>query len=58
MERIHQFLENGDSIEVGDFTLRELKDGSFFIEHESGEGMQVSADVFEELISDFYKEHF
>ena len=58
MERIHEFLENGASIEIGAFTIRELKDGSFFIKHESGEGMQASADLLEECIYEFYKENF
>ncbi len=58
MERLHEFLEDGPSIEVDDFTVRELKDGSFFLKHESGEGLQVSADLLAECLYEFYKENF
>jgi hypothetical protein len=58
MKPLHKFLENGASIEIGEFTIRELKDGSFFIERESGEGIEVAEDELEDLIFDFYKESF
>ena len=58
MKLLSQFLENGESIEVGEYTIRELSDGSIWIKREDGEGMQVSLEIFEELIADFYKENF
>ena len=57
MERIHNFKDNADAIEVGEFTIRECQDGSFFISREDGEGMQVDSDALEECILAFYREH-
>ena len=43
--------------QIGEFYIGRFgKD--FWIEHESGEGMQVSKDRMEKLIADFYKENF
>lgn len=58
MKPIHQFLEQGASIEIGEFIIREQKDGTFYLERESGDGVIVQADELEELLFDFYKEHF
>jgi hypothetical protein len=33
-------------------------DGTFYIEHESGEGMQVGRDKLEALITQFYADNF
>ena len=45
-------------MDIGVYSLIELRDGSYWIEHESGEGMHVRKEVMEKLISDFYREHF
>jgi hypothetical protein len=45
-------------IETNSFTITDRGDGSFWIERPDGEGMQVSKDVFEKLIAEFYKENF
>lgn len=57
MERKHQFLENGASIEIGEFTIRELKDGDFYIERSEGDGIDVPADDLEDLIFDYFREN-
>lgn len=44
--------------EIGKYTISQMSDESYWIEHESGEGMQVKAVVMEKLIDDFYKEAF
>ncbi len=45
-------------IEVGAYTVGPRRDGSFWIEHESGEGMHIRAELLAEAIHAFYKEHF
>ena len=49
---------NGNLITVGQYEIRELSDGSYWIEHESGEGTQVARDAFEALITQFYADVF
>lgn len=59
MQKISDFVNgNGRSITVGEFEVRELADGSYFIEHESGEGTQVSKEIFEGFIKELYNEVF
>lgn len=59
MERITDFLAGtGEHITVGHYEIRKLRDGSFWFEHESGEGTQISRSSFERLIEDFYDECF
>lgn len=49
-------------LEVGQYTIRPMTsyDGkpAFWIEHESGEGMQCSYDSLEACITQFYAENF
>ena len=45
-------------IQIGTFYLARRNDGTYWIEHESGEGMRVSRAAMEKLIADFYKENF
>lgn len=40
---------------VGKYTITHDRDGDYWIEHESGEGMQVFKVNFETLIDEFYK---
>jgi|GEM_PF-7043008 len=42
---------------VGEYTITRYNDNDYWIEHD-GEGMQVFAHNFEELIDNFYKEEF
>lgn len=59
MQRISDFVKgNGNKITVGQYEIRELSDGSFYIEHESGEGTQVNRDSLEALITQFYADYF
>jgi len=43
---------------VGEYTITRYNDNDYWIEHETGEGMQVFAHNFEKLIDEFYKEEF
>lgn len=59
MKRISDFVNgSGVKITIGEFELRELSDGSFFIEHESGEGTQVPKEIMESFIKELYDEVF
>jgi hypothetical protein len=59
MQRISDFVKGtGREITIGQYTIRELADGSFFIEHDSGEGTQVSKDSLEANITQFYADYF
>jgi hypothetical protein len=59
MQRISDFVKgNGNQITVGQYEIRELSDGSFWIEHDSGEGTQVSEDTMEAMITQFYADVF
>lgn len=49
---------DGESIRIGEFTISDYIPGSFWIEHESGEGMQVSRILLEEAIRKFYADNF
>lgn len=59
MERIGDFIQGtGEKITIGQYEIRKLSDGSYWIEHESGEGMQVKADSLEACITQFYADYF
>lgn len=59
LKSIHEVIKgNGNKITVGQYEIRELEDGDFFIEHESGEGTGVKKDSFEALITQFYADVF
>ena len=45
------------AIQVGEYWISRRGE-DYWIEHESGEGMQVFRVNFEKLISDFYKQEF
>jgi hypothetical protein len=46
-------------ITIGEYTVGPHNSGNgFWIEHNSGEGMQVREDFLEDAIREFYKEHF
>lgn len=47
-----------EQISVGEYTITHDSDGDYWIEHKSGEGMQVFKVNFEKLISDYYKSEF
>ena len=46
------------SLHIGEYTISEHTDTSFWIGHESGEGMQISKTLLEDAIREFYKKHF
>lgn len=58
MKRLHQYLNEGPEIEVGEFIIRQLRDGHFWIERKDGEGTQVSLEDLEEAIAEVYREVF
>lgn len=43
---------------VGPYRITQFGEDDFWIEHESGEGMQVFKVNFERLIDEFYKAEF
>ncbi len=45
-------------LHVGEYLITRLDSGDYWIEHESGEGMQVFRLNFEKLIADYYKSEF
>lgn len=47
-----------NAITIGEFTLFKYSDGSYWIQHESLEGGEFSAEKVEKMIADFYKENF
>jgi len=55
-------MDNGTAAQelyVGEYRITLFGDnGDFWIEHESGEGMQVFKVNFERLIDEFYKAEF
>lgn len=59
MMKVSDFVADSiQKIEVGQYEIRKLRDGSFWIEHETGEGMQVKADSLEALITQYYADNF
>lgn len=57
--RVADFIKGiGENIQIGHYEIRKLSDGSFFIEHDSGEGGQFSADSLEAAITQFYADNF
>lgn len=59
LQSISAFINKSiGNIEVGPYEIRQLQDGSYWIEHESGEGMQTAANGLIELIDKFYKDNF
>jgi hypothetical protein len=44
-------------IQIGAFYIARRNDGTYWIERESGEGMQTG-EAFEKAIAQFYKENF
>ena len=48
----------GDLIRIGPYAISDFKHGGFWLEHESGEGMQVHETNMVELIDEFYKRTF
>ena len=60
MEKISDFVQDAiQRIEIGNYEIRKLKDGTYWIEHSSGEGMQLyQPDKLELLIEQFYADNF
>lgn len=45
-------------LHVGDISISKRNDGTFWLEHDSGEGMQTTEAIFAKAIKDFYRENF
>lgn len=45
-------------LDIGNYLITKLPDGSYWIEHRSGEGMQTSAAKLNDLIDRFYNQNF
>lgn len=56
--RISDYVSKGPEIEIGEITIRKLKDGSIWMEKEDGEGMSVSQGQLGEYLLKFYEENF
>lgn len=52
------FVSTGPAVRIGGFLLRELADGSLWLENEIGEGMQVQASRLEVALLKFMTENF
>jgi len=58
-QRVSEFVKgNGNKITVGQYEIRELSDGTYWLQHESGEGTQVSRDALEAWLTQLYSEVF
>jgi len=59
---LHLFpISSGEGVKIGQYTISVCNHGGLWIEHESGEGMQLTGDRLEELselIDEFYKRTF
>ena len=61
LDSIDAVIGEGPSVHVGEILLRELKDGSIWMEQADGEGMQVkglSLTRLEAQLQGFYDENF
>jgi len=47
-----------ERLEVGQYTITRFQDVDYWIENESGEGMQLFAHNFEKMIDDMFTEEF
>lgn len=50
--------EDEFTLTIGEYTLTSFDEDSLWLEHESGEGMQVWNNDFEALIDNHFKENF
>jgi len=59
-DMIVEQVREAEKLSIGEYTLSPYRalDGGFWIEHDSGEGMQVSAKVLAEWLQKFYQENF
>ena len=53
-----EFVSTGPSIQVGPYLIRQLLDGSIWMENEIGEGMQVKASFLHANLDRFWNKHF
>lgn len=45
-------------ITIGDYKINRFESGDYWIYHKSGEGMEVSSEMLEKMLKDFYEENF
>lgn len=57
MKSLVDYVERPE-IRIGEYSIQENEDGSFWFRHESGEGMRISAEELEEEVADLYKRLF
>lgn len=50
-----QTLAKCDGLDIGDFNISKMKNGNFWIETPTGEGMEAQADELVQAIAEFYK---
>lgn len=51
-------MKNKVEIEIGDFYLSKMDNGNYWLEHITGEAMEVNKEKLKELISIFYDDNF
>ena len=47
-----------DTFDIGDYSISLMDNGDYWLEHVSGEGMQVNKEMFDQLIAQFYADNF
>lgn len=57
-EGVFHFVSTGPTIKVGGFLLRELSDGTIWIESEFGEGMTVRPEHLAPVLEKFFSDNF
>lgn len=57
-QSIVTFTSTGPTVRIGGCLLRQLTDGSLWLENEAGEGMQVKPQLLESCLTKFMAKHF
>jgi hypothetical protein len=57
-QSIVAFTSTGPTVRIGGFLLRELADGSLWLENEIGEGMQVRPALLKPWLARFMAKYF
>lgn len=57
-QSIVAFTSTGPTVRIGGCLLRQLADGSLWLENEIGEGMQVKPKLLESCLTRFMAKHF
>lgn len=58
MENVFEFVSKGRDLRIGKFIVRNLSDGSTWIENEIGEGAQLKTELVEAAIKKLFDDNF